>query len=30
LCHGTGKQTLRVKRRLAAWNDDYLASLIAA
>ena len=25
-----GKQSMRVKRRLAAWDDDYLASLIAA
>ena len=25
-----GKKSLRVKRRLAAWNDSYLASLIAA
>jgi predicted transposase YbfD/YdcC len=24
------KHSMRVKRRLAAWNDDYLASLIAA
>jgi hypothetical protein len=29
LRHGTGKHTLRVKRRLAAWDDDYLVSLIA-
>jgi predicted transposase YbfD/YdcC len=28
LRHGAGKQSLRVKRRLAAWDDDYLASLI--
>lgn len=28
LRHGTGKQSLRVKRRLAAWDDDYLASLV--
>jgi predicted transposase YbfD/YdcC len=28
LRRGTGKQSLRVKRRLAAWDDDYLASLI--
>ena len=29
LRHGAGKQSLRVKRRLAAWDDDYLVSLIA-
>jgi predicted transposase YbfD/YdcC len=29
LRRGAGKQSLRVKRRLAAWDDDYLASLIA-
>jgi hypothetical protein len=23
-----GKQSLRVKRRLAAWDDEYLANLI--
>ena len=28
LRRGTGKQSLRVKRRLAAWHDDYLVSLI--
>ena len=28
LRHGPGKQSLRVKRRLAAWDDDYLACLI--
>lgn len=28
LRRGTGKQSLRVKRRLAAWDDDYLVSLI--
>jgi predicted transposase YbfD/YdcC len=28
LRHGAGKQSLRVKRRLAAWDDDYLVSLI--
>lgn len=28
LRHGPGKQSLRVKRRLAAWDDDYVASLI--
>ena len=28
LRHGAGKQSLRVKRRLAAWDDDYLASLV--
>ncbi len=28
LRHGAGKQSLRVKRRLAAWDDDYLAGLI--
>jgi hypothetical protein len=28
LRRGVGKQSLRVKRRLAAWDDDYLASLI--
>ena len=28
LRHGAGKQSLRVKRRLAAWDDDYLISLI--
>jgi predicted transposase YbfD/YdcC len=26
----TGKDSLRVKRKIAAWDDDYLASLIAA
>jgi predicted transposase YbfD/YdcC len=30
LRRGAGKQSLRVKRRLAAWDDDYLASLITA
>ena len=25
-----GKDSLRVKRKIAAWDDDYLASLIAA
>lgn len=30
LRRGAGKQSLRVKRRLAAWDDDYLASLVAA
>jgi hypothetical protein len=25
-----GKHSMRVKRRLAAWDDAYLASLIAA
>ena len=29
LRHGKGKQSLRVKRKMCAWNDDYLASLIA-
>jgi predicted transposase YbfD/YdcC len=29
LRHGAGKHSLRVKRRLAAWDDDYLVSLIA-
>jgi predicted transposase YbfD/YdcC len=29
LRRGAGKQSLRVKRRRAAWNDDYLVSLIA-
>ena len=29
LRHGKGKQSLRVKRKMYAWNDDYLASLIA-
>jgi hypothetical protein len=24
-----GKRSLRVKRRLAAWDDEFLASLIA-
>jgi predicted transposase YbfD/YdcC len=28
LRHGAGKQSLRVKRRLAAWDDDYLVGLI--
>jgi hypothetical protein len=28
LRHGPGKQSLRVKPRLTAWDDDYLASLI--
>jgi predicted transposase YbfD/YdcC len=28
LRHGAGKQSLRVKRRLAAWDDDFLVSLI--
>ena len=28
LRRGTGKYSLRVKRRLAAWDDAYLASLI--
>jgi predicted transposase YbfD/YdcC len=28
LRHGAGKQSLRVKRRLAAWDDDYLVSLL--
>jgi predicted transposase YbfD/YdcC len=28
LRHGAGKQSLRVKRRLAAWDDYYLVSLI--
>lgn len=28
LRHAPGKQSLRVKRRLAAWDDAYLASLI--
>jgi predicted transposase YbfD/YdcC len=28
LRHGAGKQSLRLKRRLAAWDDDYLVSLI--
>lgn len=28
LRRGPGKDSLRVKRRLAAWNDDYLARLI--
>lgn len=28
LRQASGKQSLRVKRRLAAWDDDYLASLI--
>jgi predicted transposase YbfD/YdcC len=27
---GPGKDSLRVKRKVAAWDDDYLASLIAA
>jgi predicted transposase YbfD/YdcC len=26
----TGKDSLRVRRKLAAWDDDFLASLIAA
>ena len=30
LRRAAGKKSLRVKRRLAAWNDSYLASLIAA
>jgi predicted transposase YbfD/YdcC len=30
LRRGAGKQSLRVKRRLAAWDDDYLTSLIMA
>jgi hypothetical protein len=25
-----GKHSMRVKRRLAAWDDDYLASLLSA
>ena len=25
-----GKDSLRVRRKLAAWDDDFLASLIAA
>ena len=29
LRHGKGKQSLRVKRKMAAWNDNYLASLMA-
>ena len=29
LRHAPGKQSLRVKRRLAAWDDEFLASLIA-
>ena len=29
LRRAAGKKSLRVKRRLAAWNDSYLASLIA-
>jgi predicted transposase YbfD/YdcC len=29
LRQGAGKQSLRVKRRLAAWDDDYLVSLIS-
>jgi len=29
LRRGSGKHSLRVKRRLAAWNDNYLANLIA-
>ena len=28
LRRGAGKQSLRVKRKICAWNDDYLASLI--
>ena len=28
LCHAPGKKSLRVKRRLAAWDDEYLAGLI--
>jgi predicted transposase YbfD/YdcC len=28
LRHGGGKHSLRIKRRLAAWDDDYLTSLI--
>ena len=28
LRHGKGKQSLRVKRKMCGWNDDYLASLI--
>lgn len=28
LRHGAGKNSLRVKRRLASWDDDYLVSLI--
>ena len=27
---GSGKDSLRLKRKVAAWNDDFLASLIAA
>ena len=27
---GEGKKSMRVKRRLAAWDDSYLAALIAA
>ena len=28
LRHGKGKQSLRLKRKMCGWNDDYLASLI--
>jgi len=27
---GSDKDSLRLKRKLAAWDDDFLASLIAA
>ena len=28
LRRGSGKQSLRVKRKIAAWDDDYLAGLV--
>jgi hypothetical protein len=29
-CVATGKDSIRLRRKVAAWDDDFLASLIAA